>query len=245
MSDSILTNTTRRQYRLAQCVVVVGSLAVGSLVVDRLVDALHESFFLYYGISDARFDQLQHVGSSDNPLRIGHLTVAIIALLGTVAFVMLERRRLRRLDAMQAECASDERTMRTELVGARTLFDLFITRTSAFAGVLLALWLLQTSFERFLGGAGWGLEYVDWTSLLPIASVFGVCVLAGMIVAVASLVGLRAIHVLEWALRSIRTMRLRNASRRQPVAWFDIDRIRSFRDLFGCDILSRPPPACA
>jgi len=66
-----------------------------------------------------------------------------------------------------------------------------------------------------------------------------------MIVDVASLVGLRAIHVLEWALRTVRLRRTRNSSRPQPVAWLDHDRIRTFRDLFGCDILSRPPPVCA
>jgi hypothetical protein len=126
-----------------------------------------------------------------------------------------------------------------------SLYDAFVTRTSLFAGVLLAVWLVQSCLERWLGGMGWSIEYADWRSLLPLASVFGLCVLAGMLVAAVSLVGLRVIHVLEVALRQVARRRWKRATTvRRPARW-TLPAARTLRELIGCDILSRPPPvAC-
>lgn len=96
-----------------------------------------------------------------------------------------------------------------------------------------------------MGGFGLGIEYASWRSLLPLASVFGVCVLAGMLVATVSLVGIRAIYVLERALSYVARRRLRRISTvRRPHHAFE-NTARTIRERMGCDILSRPPPlAC-
>jgi hypothetical protein len=244
MPDSPLRSSiTSRRYRLAQAGTVAGSLTVGSLVVNKLVAYFREDFFLFYGVSDTEYRLLQQDAAGQLPLTVGKLMIAAIALLAVCSFVWSERRRLRQTCSLRFAC----RRKRTELVVERmsfgTLFDQFVTRTSSFAAVLLALWLLQSSLERWLGGLGWGIEYADWRSLLPLASVFGVCVLAGMLVAAVSLVGMRAIHVLELVLLRIGRRRFGGELRR--VRYFVFDSLRTFRELMGCDILSRPPPVAA
>lgn len=243
MPDSLRSSITRRRYRLAQAITVAGSLAVGSLVVNRLVALFREDFFLFYGVSDTQYRLVQEHADGQLPLTVGKLMVAAIALASVWAFVWNERRRLRQdCDISRASC-SRRRALVQERLSFNALFDILVLRTSAFAGVLLMLWLLQTSLERWLGGFGWGLEYADWRSLLPLASVFGVCVLAGMLVAAVSLVGLRAIHVLEVVLDRIRR-RLRPVSSRKP-KFAVLHGVRTLRELIGNDILTRPPPvAC-
>jgi hypothetical protein len=243
MPDSPLRSSIdRRRYRLAQAGTVAGSLAVGSLVVNRLVAYFREDFFLFYGVSDGEYRLLQANADGQLPLTVGKLMVAAIALLAVCAFVWTERRRLRQTCDLRARCRRKRTELCMERLDLGTLFDQFVTRTSSFAGVLLSLWLLQSSLERWLGGLGWGIEYADWRSLLPLASVFGVCVLAGMLVAAVSLVGLRAIHVLERVLLRLRHRYARAVRRTRYVV---LDSVRTLRELIGCDILSRPPPmAC-
>jgi hypothetical protein len=245
MPDSLRSSITRRRYRLAQATTVAGSLAIGALVVDRLVAFFREDFFLFYGVTDTQYHQLQVTANDQLPLTLGQLMLAAIAFVTVWAFVWTERRRLRQSCHLDVACRRERATVVVERLSLASLYDMFIARTSAFAGVLLTIWLLQSSLERWLGGMGWGIEYADWRSLLPLASVFGVCVLAGMLVAAVSLFGLRAIHVLELAMRVITRRRwVRRSSPRRPSHW-TIHAARTLRELIGCDILSRPPPvAC-
>lgn len=244
MTDSPLRSSiTRRRYRLAQAGTVAGSLAIGSLVVNRLVAFFREDFFLFYGVSDTQYRLLQENADGQLPLTVGKLMIAAVALLAVCAFVWSERRRLLQTCDLDRACKRRRTALVVERLSIGSLFDAFVTRTSAFAGVLLSLWLLQSSLERWLGGLGWGIEYADWRSLLPLASVFGVCVLAGMLVAAVSLVGLRAIHVLELVLARIAT-HIR-VVRQIQVRYVVLRSVRTVRELIGCDILSRPPPvAC-
>lgn len=243
MTDSHRSSLSHRRYRLAQATTVAGSLAVGALVVDRLVAYFREDFFLFYGVTDTEYALLQQQADARVPLTLGQLFVAAIALFAVVAFVASERRRMRQAGELTAACRRRSRMMVVERLSPTHLFDAFVVRTSSFAGLLLSIWLLQSSLERWLGGYGLGLQYVGWRSLLPLASVFGVCVLAGMLVAAISLVGTRAIHVLELALARITRSRRRNASSRPLPRFSFVDVTRTLRELIGCDILSRPPPA--
>lgn len=243
MADSLRSNITQRRYRLAQALTVGGSLAVGTLVVSRLVAFFREDFFLFYGVDDVQYHTIQQQAAGQLPLTVGQLVISGIALFAVSWFVASERRRLRQSYDLDHARRARRRSVVVERLPIGTLFNEFVMRTSSFSGVLLGLWLVQTSLERRLGGLGWGLEYADWRSLLPLASVFGVCVLAGMLVAATSLVGLRAIHVLELVLLQIsyRRRRRRIASTPRPVVRV-LDSARTLRQLLGCDILSRPPP---
>ncbi len=223
---------------------VSGSVAVGSLVVQRLVAYFREDFFLFYKVDDSRYRHLQQVADAQLPLTFGQLLVASIALVSIIAFVASEQRRLRQSVSLSNACRRSSREVVYERLTGTSLIDAFVLRTSAFAGLLLGIWLLQSSVERWLGGLGLGMEYASWRSLLPLASIFGVCVLAGMLVASVSLVGMRAIHVLELAFARMmrrRTARPCRCARRRVAD----SATRTIRDLLGCDILSRPPPvAC-
>lgn len=243
MPESHRSSISRRRYRLAQSATVAGSLAIGALVVERLVSFFREDFLAYYGVSSAdEFQSLQQQVDAQVPLTIGQIVIASIALVSVIAFIATERRRLRQGCALDAACSRRSNMLVVERLTTTSMFDAFIVRTSAFAGLLLSIWLVQSSVERWIGGFGLGLEYSGWTSLLPLASVFGLCVLAGMLVAAVSLIGLRVIHVLEISIGTIRLRRLRPTSS-IPRSGFRVeDTARTLRERLGCDILSRPPP---
>jgi len=246
MPDTHRSSLTLRRYRLAQTATVAGSLALGALVVERLVAYFREDFFLFYGVDDSAYRTLQRHADAQVPLTVGQLVIAGIALVTVIVFITAERRRIRQSGAIDAACRrARTRSVVVERISGGHLFDLLVIRTSVFAGLLLSIWLLQSSHHRWMGGLGLGIEYASWRSLLPLASIFGVCVLAGMLVASVSLVGMRAIHVLERVLAQIRQRRLRPISTlRRPSHAFQ-DAARTIRELIGCDILSRPPPlAC-
>lgn len=246
MSDTHRSSLKLRRYRLAQTATVAGSLAIGALVVQRLVALFREDFFLFYGVDDTAYRTLQEHANAAVPLTIGQLVVAAIALVTMVVFVTAERRRLRQASEIHAACRRRRaRQVVVERLRGERLFDALVIRTSVFAGLLLSIWLLQSSLERWIGGMGLGIEYASWRSLLPLASIFGVCVLAGMLVAAVSLVGMRAIYVLEQAMSRIGVRRLRPVSEPRPPSHVFNDAARTIRELMGCDILSRPPPlAC-
>lgn len=235
-------STRLNRFRIGHALTITGSFAVGMLVVNRIVAGLHGDFSRFYGVSDDEYRALQEAADAQLPVTVGHFSVAVVALLFVCGFVAYERRRLRRLGSLDTALQGGSRLV-VERLSVASLFDTFVLRTSAFAGVLLAVWLVQTCLERWLGGFGWNIEYADWRSLLPIASVFGVCVLAGMLVAGVSMVGLRAISVLEVAFASILRVafaRMCSAVRRGPRV--PEDSARTVRELLGCEILSRPPP---
>ncbi len=247
MPESHRSSIARRRYRLAQATIVAGSLAVGSLVVGKLVAFFREDFFLFYGVDDVEYAQLQQAADAHMPLlSLGQFVIAAIALVAVIAFVAAERRRLRQTCSLRSACRRRSRLLVVERLRGAPLFDAFVVRTSAFGGLLLSIWLLQSSLERWLGGLGLGIEYASWRSLLPLASIFGVCVLAGMLVAAVSLVGLRAIHVLELALDQLSRRTRRRIQRYTGRPTFDFAAaVRTVRERIGCDILSRPPPmAC-
>lgn len=244
MTATFRSRLDRRRYRLAQAVTVAGSLALGALVVDRLMGLFREDIFLYYGVSDQEYAELEQIAAARLPVTVGQMMVVAMALVGVCGFVWSERRRVRQTGELGDVLRGGGAHIVDERLSARSMFDAFVLRTSTCAGVLLAVWLLQSSAERWLAGFGWGLQYADWRSLLPIASVFGLCVLAGMLVAAASLVGLRAISVLQIALARVRRRRIRDAN--VPLGRERALRAsRTIRELIGCDILSRPPPLAA
>ena len=79
MPDSPLRSSIdRRRYRLAQAGTVAGSIAVGSLVVNRLVAFFREDFFLFYGVNDAEYRLLQSNANGQLPLTVGKLMIAAI-----------------------------------------------------------------------------------------------------------------------------------------------------------------------
>ncbi|MBC7460652.1 MAG: hypothetical protein H7287_04755 [Thermoleophilia bacterium] len=243
MPASLRNSIARRRYRLAQSIIVAGSLALGLLVLTRLVDLFRTDFFLYYGVSDSQFHLLQSTAAARVPFTVGQFAVAVLALAVVSAFVRNEHRRVRQVGELDDHCRRSCSEVVVERPAFTAMFDQFVARTAALAGLLFCVWLLQTSFERWLGGFGLGLEYVDWRSLLPLASVFGLCVLVGMLVAAISMVGLRAIHVLEVVLAGI--MHRSRPRLSVPKLPHTIALRRTFRELRGCDILSRPPPAFA
>lgn len=244
MPNPLRNSLALRRYRLAQAITVAGAIAIGSLVVNRLVTLFREDFFLFYGVSDEQYAHVQEQANAGLPLTVGKLVIAAIALVAVCVFVWSERRRIQQRDSYAVASRGSRRTVVVERLSFGSMFDEFVTRTSSFAGLLLSIWLLQSSLERWLGGLGWGIEYADWRSLLPFASIFGLCVLAGMLVAAVSLIGLRAIHVLELSFRHVARRRLRRVS--SPKLRISVlHTARTFRELLGCDILSRPPPlAC-
>ena len=255
MPNSLHTNITERRFRVAQIATIAGALSVGTIVVSELVEALRGNFELYYGITSSEVAHAEQVASAQLPVTVGQLLVAAVLLVTVLAFVASERFRLRRerelvehcehRDVDESGCRRIQRKLVAEPIRGAALFDEFILRTSRFAFVLLSIRLLQISLERKLSGLGWGIEYADWQSLLPLASVFGICVIAGMLVAAVSLVGLRAIYVLEHSFRML-WIRPRRAYGRLVVRRHctDVPR-RTLRSFIGCVIYSRPPPGLA
>lgn len=241
MTESLRSTFDQRRYRLAQVVVVFGSLATGMLLLTRLYEIFREDFLLYYGVTGGEYEALRADVDGMVPLTLGQLVVAAAAFVAVIWFVTSERRRVRESTQLDEACRCRSAHLVVERPSLTTLFDQVVTRTSAFAGLLLAGWLLQTSLERRLVGLGWGIEYSDWRSLLPLASVFGLSVLVGIIVACVSLVGIRAISVLELVLTRIGT-RARTRGRRPRARRRPEHVARTLRELIGCDILSRPPP---
>lgn len=242
MPDSLRSNLDQRRYRLAQAMTIAGSLAVGSLVVENLFSVFRADFFLFYGVSDTQYHAIREAANSRVPLSVGTFMVGLVAFVVVCGFVTAERRRLRQQCDIDQVCRRRRSSIVVERMSMQSLFDAFVTRTSAFAGVLLAIWLLRSSLERALSGYGWGMEYADWRSLLPLVSVFGLCVLSGMLVAAVSLVGLRVIHVLERTLATIFRRRTRTRVLVQRKYSSAVDALRTLRERIGCDILSRPPP---
>ncbi|MCW2962464.1 MAG: hypothetical protein JWM90_2851 [Thermoleophilia bacterium] len=243
MTQPLRSNLDGR-FRLAQTATIAGSLALGTLVVQRLFELFREDFFLYYGVSENRYDKLRASADAVLPMTIGQLTIVGIATCFVFAFVRGERRRLRQAADIAVTCRHASREAVSTRLSRQAQFDTFIARTSSFAGVLWMLWLLQTCAARWFGGFGWGLEYADWRSLLPLASVFGIAVFAGMVAALVSMVGLRAIEVLELVRAVLRRIR-RIAKLALGHAYAMHEVRRTVRELIGCDILSRPPPVYA
>lgn len=243
MTQPLRSNLDTR-FRLAQAATIAGSLALGTLVVQRLFELFREDFFLYYGVSDQRYEQLRASADAVLPMTIGQLTIVGIALCFVFVVIRNERRHLRQGVDIAHACRHDSREAISTRLTRQEQFDTFIARTSAFAGVLWMLWLIQACAARWVGGLGWGLAYADWRSLLPLASVFGIAVFAGMVAAIVSMVGLRAIEVLELVRGFLaRRPRIRKLALGHAYEMHQVR--RTVRELIGCDILSRPPPVYA
>ena len=242
------TSVASRQYRLAQGVVAIGALALGALVVDLLVDRWHESIFLYYGLEPGGYQALQQLDAG-LPVSFGQFAVAVIASIGMLGFIASElwRARVHRNLEDECACACPRQGARSIIVAERlTLGEWYrqmVGRTSLAGGGLFAAWTLQMAFERWAGGHGWGLVYADVRSALPLVSIFGVCVLAGVIVALITIVGMRAVRVLQVLVEQvIRRLRAPRATRLRRGSYHPV---LALRELLGVDILSRPPPVTA
>lgn len=242
MDHSLKHSVSSRNYRLMTFVLVVGSLSVGVLLLRQLTDAMRQSIFWYYGVPVTDFRQMQELGSGGLSLTLGQVAVALIALCGAVAFVAGERRRLARLRAHRSACERSRYCQAIATLSWDERRDTFVLRTSLFSGVLLLLYVLQVSFERFMSGYGWGLEYAGWTSVLPLASILGLCVLVGLFVAAVSMFGLRIIYSLEVMLTELARQRHVRGAARAFRYWCEAAQV-TLRDRFGDKLLSRPPPA--
>jgi hypothetical protein len=242
MNDSLTSSFNLRRYRLAQVVVVFGSFAIGLLILAQLWDLLHDDIYSYYGAADIDSVVQQQSLEAKLPFTLTQVAIAFSAFIGIFWFIGSERRRVRESTTIDNVCRDRCSHLVVERPSAMAIFDEIVLRTSAFSGLLLAGWLLQTSLLRRLVGLGWGIEYADWRSLLPIVSVFGLSVLVGLFVACFSVVGLRAITVLELVLTRMGVRRRHAVARLRARRVFVNIAPRTIRDRIGCDILSRPPP---
>lgn len=231
-----------RQYRLVTGVLTIGSLAVGMLLLERLVTRFHESFLTYYNVSTSGLQSASDVPAVS--MSIGQFAVAVMALFGVISFVVIERIRIRRLALLERHCSRTEelRLPTIERPGLRELFDTFIRRSAFFGGVMLFSWVMQASYSNFVQGLGWGIQSDGWRTLLPLVSIFGLCVIVGLFVAFVSMYGIRVLDTLRAILAAVtRTARERRIAVRRGAECAQ----RTFRELFGIEILSRPPPARA
>ena len=235
MTDMNQNTITARQYRMATGVLTIGSLAVGLLLLDRLIAHFITAISTYYGSSVVQ--RLAPGGGQIGSLTIGQWLVAAVSLVGLIAFVHGERSRASRINGHQRSAAESGCMQIIERPDRGQLFDTFIRRTSGFAGVMLLCWVLEASYSRYIAGLGWGLGLESLTSMLSIASIFGLCVIVGLFVAAVSMFGLRVLATLQSSLRVVR-----RRVTRVLVVQREGERRRTFRELFGIDILSRPPP---
>lgn len=230
------------RYRLVHLIVVIGALVLGLLILGNLYEHLRPDFQDYYGISGIETDTVNENLDALLPITVVQLIIGLFALIGTFWFIASERYRLRKKITHHKISMDKGNYVHVSRPSFSALFDELVLRGSAFAGLLMSGWLLQTSLERHLAGIGWGMEYEGWQSVIALASVFGLSVLVGVVVACFSMVGLRAITVLEIALSSIRKRLLRNSDQKLPKHWGSYISLRTIREVFGYEILSRPPP---
>jgi len=221
---------------MATGVLTIGSMAVGLLLLDRLIAHFIGAISTYYGN-----DVVQRLSTGDYNLgsfTIGQWLVAAVSLIGIVAFVHAERVRMSRVSGHQRHAASTGCMQVIERPCRLHLFDTFVRRTSGFAGIMLLCWVLEASYSRYIAGLGWGLGLDSVSSVMSIASIFGLCVVVGLFVAAVSMFGMRVLATLRLAFAV-----LRPRANFVSVEYWLSERRRTFRELFGVDILSRPPPA--
>lgn len=225
------------KYRAAVAAAVAGLLAFGLILLNIVTDAMREEIFLFYGLDGQEYSEASTLMSEG--LTLTHVAVVAALLTAVVAFIVVERLRVSR-----STKASGMNHVAVSRLAIRELVDIFVIRASLMAGGLLACWTVQQSALRWRAGLGWNLAY-DPHSLLPIASIFGLCCVVGLVVAAISLVGIRAITQLQaiWTL-------VTSYRHRRPVLAFRVWRKRKDehwhrdqRDRFGLELLSRPPPS--
>ena len=235
MSQPTSSTVTTRQYRMAHAILTLGVLAAGMLMLESLITRFHDGLLMFYGISEADFRVGDHVAGLS--MSIGQFFVAVIGIIGIIGFIINERVVLSR----RAAEGTAERVVVTKLpidVVART----YVKRCIVFSDVLLTGWLLQASYINMREGFGWGLGFSGWKSVLPIMLIFGFCIGVGLIAAAISMLGLRAIQLLEAMIHGIVRCTVHRAQR---VVWQEGIDSPTARQRFGLDILSRPPPMCA
>jgi hypothetical protein len=226
------------KYRVAAAAAIAGMLAFGMILLNIVTNAFREQIFLFYGLNDEEYAQASTLMTEG--LTLTHVAVVAALLFAVITFIVVERRRM----AAANRISPIDRVEVTRLT-ARQLIDVYVVRASLMAGGLFSCWTMQQSTLRWRTGLEWNLAY-DPRSLLPIASIFGLCCLVGLLVAAISLVGIRAITQLEaiWMLVS-------RITRRRPVLAFRVWRKRKDehwrhrdqRERFGLELLSRPPPS--
>ncbi|MBC7643605.1 MAG: hypothetical protein H7123_00660 [Thermoleophilia bacterium] len=235
MTDSTQQTITARQFRIATGVLTIGSMAVGLLLLDRLIAHFIGAISTYYGNDVVQ--RLSAGGPDLGSLTIGQWLVTAVSLIGIVLFVRGERIRMHKVNGHQRLAASTGCLQIIERPCRLHLFDTFIRRTSGFAGIMLLCWVLEASYSRYVAGLGWGLGLNSLSAVMSIASIFGLCVLVGLFVAAVSMFGMRVLATLRTTLTIVRA----RASYVAAMFWLGGSR-RTFRELFGVDILSRPPP---
>jgi hypothetical protein len=220
--------------------ITTGSLALGALLVDRLAFSLRDTLSTFYGVESDAIDSTATVAGS---LGVGEATAATIALLTSIAFIATERRRIRRLRAAAADIARANRLRTVERLGLADRLEMLVGRASVYSAVLMGAYVFDASFERYLSGLGFGLDITEWRSVLPLASIYGLCVIAGLLTAGISLFGLRVLT----SLQQLGGVLLRRAHRRVVVLPRpDLSTpTLGFAEMLGTTLLSRPPPVGA
>lgn len=220
-------------------IMVLGSLSAGVLVLNRLIDAIRPTIVEYYGV--ASLDQQMNDGTAAAvSLHFLEFALAVIAFVGTIGFVIAERRRihsLRSLGPDHGEHVSETRVVRLE---RREWAQVALGRTLIFGGLLTLLMWAQLSYERVADGLGWvPIGVGSWRALLPYATIMSLTLIVGAIVAAASMFGLRVLHRLHRLATEDEVYAIEGV---QPVAQRSSARVATLRERFGDNLLSRPPP---
>lgn len=225
-----------RQYRLANGVLTLGALSAGLLVLQKLVVHFHDAFLFFYGVSERQFQGFVEVPGFS--LSFMQLAIAVIGIVGIAGFIVNERVRSRRIFTWRQRSSI---TISTP--NLRELGSAYVIRVAIFSAVLLLIWILQASFINAHAGLGWGITDGGAEAVLPLVSIFGLCVTVALFVSLVSMLGLRVMNVLECLF--IGMLRSFVRARRVPVHAWAPDVVHSLRVLFGFEILSRPPPVAA
>jgi hypothetical protein len=230
-----------RNYRGMSIAITAGSLALGALFVDRLAYAVREPIATFYGVGTESLDSLGPVdGRTGHDFSIGALTAAALALVGAIAFVALERRRLRRVRTADRRIARENRLTAIDRLRVREWISQLAARSSVYSAVLMGCYVLDVSLERGAAGLGYGLQFDDWRAALPLASMYGLCVIGGLVTGAISMFGLRVLTSLERL-----TVEVAGTAWRRVVVVSRPDLrtpVLRFHELLGTTLLSRPPP---
>lgn len=226
------------RYRLAAGVLTVGAISLGMLLLERLVAWANAPILDYYGLSSGEFVTASSMDVGMASVTAGQASTVLVSLLGLICFVASERRRLRRSCRQREGHACDHGIPIMARLPLRMLVDAFIMRSSLFGGVMLMFWVLGNSCQLYMAGMGWGIAFDGWMSMLPIASIFGLCLIVGMFVAAVSLFGMRVLGVL----RVLAGRMWVRSQRRRVRPLRPVFSERTALERLGTAILSRPPP---
>ncbi len=241
MQTTLRHSIGTRQYRAVRLTIVIGAVALGVLLVDRITVMLAETIANFYGTSLGMFGGIQGTADGSVALSFGLIVAGVLSLLGSVGFVAGERLQQRRIEKSTGRSA--ERALRNAQISrlsSRDWFDTYVLRTLLISLTLMLIWILEVSYVQMLAGEWWGIQYSGIESILPLATVFGTCTLVSLFIAAISMFGLRTVTILQaviarLSLRKTVTRLVLNSPRRPQ-------RLTFSNEWFTSHMFSRPPP---